>query len=177
MVSKTVKALEIGPGRNPTNKQWETMDMVGNPTYLHDVRNLPLPLDSNIYDLIYMSHILEHVPWFQTQKLLKELLRILKTGGTIEVWVPDFEKIVQAYIRQKPGDPWRRNNPNGDFMLWINGRIFTYGPGEENWHRAVFDESSLRQHLKDVGFKFTQRLTKPRGYDHGPINLGVAAVK
>jgi predicted SAM-dependent methyltransferase len=153
------------------------MDIVGKPTILHDVRVLPLPIESNTYDLVYMSHILEHIPWFQTQAFLKEILRGLKTGGTIEVWVPDFGKIVDAYLKRKPGDPWRRDNPHGDFMVWVNGRIFTYGPGEENWHRAVFDEASLRQHLKASGFKHTQRLQKPRGVDHGPINLGVAAVK
>jgi len=172
-----VRSLEIGPGIHPVDTKWDTVDMVGSPTFLHDVRILPLPIQTNTYDLVYMSHILEHVPWFQTLDFLEEVKRILKHGGTVEIWVPDFEKIVQAYLKQKPGDTWFKFNPNRDFMTWINGRLFTYGPGEENWHRAVFDESSLRQHLKDGGFRHTKRLIKPRGYDHGLINLGVLAVK
>ena len=172
-----MKALEIGPGTHPVDCRWDTMDMKGRPTFIHDVRILPLPVQSGKYDLVYMSHILEHVPWFQTIDLLEEVHRILKGNGTVEIWVPDFEKIVQAYIRQKPGDSWFKFNPAKDFMTWINGRLFTYGPGEENWHRATFDESYLREHLKKAGFKYTSRLKKPRGYDHGMINLGVVGGK
>ena len=73
------------------------MDMVGTHTYLHDVRILPLPIKSHTYDLVYMSHILEHIPWFQTVDFLKEIHRILKGDGTVEIWVPDFEKIVEAF--------------------------------------------------------------------------------
>ena len=166
-------ALEIGPGTHPVNRQWDTMDIVGSPTYRHDVRILPLPIHSQKYDLVYMSHILEHVPWFQTVDLLKEVHRILKGNGIVEVWVPDFKKIVDAYICQKPGDKWFKFNEDKNFMTWINGRLFTYGPGEENWHRATFDEPFLREQLKKAGFRHTSPLKKPRGYDHGMINLGV----
>lgn len=172
-------ALEIGPGKAPVNRSWDIIDMVKYPyvDIVHDVRNLPLPVGSNKYDLIYMSHILEHIPWFQTHDFLKEILRILKPGGEVEIWVPDFAKLVDAYQRQKILDTWFKFNPDKDFMTWINGRLFTYGPGEENWHRAAFDEKYLRRCLQRAGFRHTTRLTKPRGYDHGPINLGVAGVK
>ena len=170
-------ALEIGPGTHPTNREWHTMDMVGSPTIRHDVRILPLPLASDSYDLIYMSHILEHIPWFQTVDFLKEIHRVLRPNGITEIWVPDFGKIVQAYLTKKPGDTWFKFNPGKDAMTWINGRIFTYGPGEENWHRAVFDFDSLKGVLLSAGFKSTARLKRPRGYDHGAINLGVAGSK
>jgi len=174
-----MRALEIGPGTHPVNKGWMIMDMIDRP-YVdinHDVRIRPWPITSGIYDLVYMSHILEHVPWFDTVATLREVHRILRPGGEVEIWVPDFEKIVKAYLNKKPGDSWFKFNSNKDFMTWINGRLFTYGPGEENWHRATFDEVYLKQRLKEAGFRHTQKLLKPRGYDHGMINLGVAAVK
>lgn len=174
-----MRALEIGPGRHPVDKSWDIMDMVDRPwvTHKHDVRKLPLPIEDNTYDLIYMSHILEHVPWFQTVDLLKELHRIMKTTGTVEIWVPDFSVIVDSYIKGRCGDKWMKFNREKDFMTWINGRLFTYGPGEENWHRATFDKAYLVRQLKLAGFRHCVRLKKPRGYDHGAINLGVAAVK
>lgn len=174
-----MRALEIGPGRHPVDKNWTIVDMVVYPyvDLIHDVRIFPWPLADNKYDLVYMSHILEHIPWFKTVDALKEVYRILRTGGTTEIWVPDFEVIVSSYLNKKCGDTWRRNNSQNDYMVWLNGRIFTYGPGEENWHRAIFDEKYLRQCLREAGFRNTERLKKPRGYDHGAINLGVAAVK
>lgn len=174
-----MKVLEIGPGRHPVDKTWTIMDMVKRPwvDVIHDVRNLPLPFEDGSFDLVYMSHILEHVPWFQSVDLLTEVNRILTLGGVIEVWVPDFAKLVDSYKRSKCGDNWRRHNESNDPMLWLNGRLFTYGPGEENWHRAVFDRRYLKSCLKSAGFRHTDDLTKPRGYDHGFINLGMAAVK
>ena len=174
-----MRALEIGPGRNPVDKSWTIIDMVKRPwvDIVHDVRKLPLPFKDNSFDLVYLSHILEHIPWFQTLDFLKEIRRILVQTGTIEVWVPDFKKLVECYLKRKSGDNWRRYNPNNDPMMWLNGRIFTYGPGEENWHRTVFDCRYLKDCLKAAGFQYTDDLKKPRGYDHGFINLGVAAVK
>lgn len=152
------------------------MDMLPAPyvDVLHDARNLPLPFVRGQFTLVYMSHVLEHIPWTQTVSFLQEIHRILEPGGVVEIWVPDFEKIVQSYLSKTPGDPWRKFNPAGDYMTWVNGRIFTYGPEDENWHRAVFDYQYLVQCLEAAGFHTTKRLTKPRGYDHGPINLGVS---
>jgi len=172
-----MKALEIGPGRHPVHRAWDTMDMVGSPTILHDLRMLPLPVASGSYDLVYMSHILEHIPWFQTVDVLKEIHRILKHSGTVEIWVPDLRYLIQCYLKNKIGDRWLKFNKEKDPVTWLNGRLFTYGPGEENWHRAAFDKPYLVRRLKQAGFRHCQNLKKPRGYDHGPINLGVAAVK
>jgi len=172
-----MRALEIGPGRHPVNKKWDTVDMVGKPTIIHDVRILPLPIPSNTYDLVYMSHILEHIPWFQTVDFLKEIHRILKYSGEVEIWVPDLRYLVKCYLDNKIGDTWLKFNKERDPVTWFNGRLFTYGPGEENWHRAAFDKPYLVRQLKRAGFRHTTDLKKPRGYDHGKINLGIAAVK
>lgn len=174
-----MRALEIGPGTHPVDKSWDIMDMVDRPwvNYSHDVRKLPLPLESDQYDLVYLSHILEHIPWFQTVDFLKEIWRILKVGGTVEIWVPDLAKLVDCYLKRKIGDRWLKHNKAKDPTTWFNGRLFTYGPGEENWHRAAFDKPYLERQLKLAGFKHTDLLKKPRGYDHGFINLGMAAVK
>ena len=63
-------------------------------------------------------------------------------------------------------------------MLWVNGRIFTYGPGDENWHHACFDEAYLGDCLQKVGFDHIERINRRvRGISHGPIDLGLQAVK
>jgi SAM-dependent methyltransferase len=46
----------------------------------------PLPFKDDEFDFILANHILEHVPdWWEC---FKELARVLKVGGKIEVWVP-----------------------------------------------------------------------------------------
>ncbi len=45
-----------------------------------------IPFESDTFDLIVANHVLEHVPdWFES---FKELARVVKVGGIIEVWIP-----------------------------------------------------------------------------------------
>ena len=172
-----MRKLEIG-SQTKLGPDWELMDIVPGPE-VDVVADLAkrLPFEDGAFDLVYMSHVLEHVPWFKTVDVLVEVRRILKVGGMVEIWVPDFGLIVEGYLKGEPQDGWRRRNPDGDPMLWVNGRIFTYGP-EPNWHRAAFDQAHLCRCLRDAGFlPEVWPLDRPRGTDHGPINLGLGARK
>ncbi|MBW2998221.1 methyltransferase domain-containing protein [Candidatus Woesearchaeota archaeon] len=178
-----MKKLEIGPEPGKRiGDDWQTLDLI--PDYNADViADINKPLDmieDNTYDLIYASHILEHVPWFKSVNVLKELFRILKPGGIVEIWVPDFEKIVQTYKEKRIKDSWFMKNPEHDFMQWVNGRIFAHDREESNiynWHKSLYDESHLRNCLEKAGFKDLKRLEKPRALDHGWINLGMSGMK
>jgi len=145
---------------------------------IHDVSVTPLPLRDNEYHLIYMSHILEHVPWYDTINVLMEIRRCLKPGGRAEVWVPDLAKLISGYFNPDIiEDKWRKHNPDNDSNIWFNGRLFAYGPEAENWHRAAFDASHLKTCFIKAGFSKTAMLKTPRGYDHGWINLGMVGIK
>ena len=174
-----MKKLEIGPGRKSLGPDWDAMDMIDRPhvNIVHDIREYPYPIADDTYDIIYMSHILEHIPWFQTQDCLVELKRILKPDGVLEIWVPDLEKLVQAYLNPELNkkDGWYKFNEERDPVKWFNGRLFTYGPGEENWHRAAFDRPYLRRCLNKAGFTRLADITQCRGDSHGWINLGMSA--
>lgn len=51
-----------------------------------DLSKTKLPFKDQEFDLILANHVLEHIPnWFEC---FKELARICKIGGTIEVWCP-----------------------------------------------------------------------------------------
>lgn len=173
-----MRSLEIGPGSNPVDRNWDLLDAKPRAGVTIAARwgDQELPIADNTYDLVYASHVLEHVAWFKTAAALREACRILKPGGVLEVWVPDFSRIVDSYRAGRCGDDWRRHNPYGDPWRWLNGRVFAYGP-EPNWHKAVFDVQSLSDRLKEAGFVQIQKLVRPRGYDHGPINLGMRGVK
>lgn len=174
------RQLEIGPGRFPLGKPWETMDAVPGPNVQHVGKwgAEPLPFDDDTFVSVYASHVLEHIPWFNTVAALREVHRILRSDGTLELWVPDFAYLVASYYQGRCGDSWRKHNPANDPMIWLNGRIFTYGPRDPNWHRCVFDEQFLRLQLERAGFREARRLTKRAlGKSHGHIDLGMRAWK
>ncbi len=186
-----MRMLEIGPG-NQRIQGFETLDISGGNDidYIVDAMKA-LPFGYNTFDVIYAGHVLEHIPWYLTVKVLMEWKRILKPKGRLEVWVPDGLKICKAlvdfelhgdnYIEK---DGWYRYNPEQEVCRWASGRIFAYGDGTENtghpnWHRALFTPRYLKQVFETAGFTNIRLLDKTeiRGYDHGWINLGIVGEK
>jgi ubiquinone/menaquinone biosynthesis C-methylase UbiE len=51
----------------------------------------PIPLEADQFDLVYMSHLLEHMPdVFKALELVGEIRRVLKPGGLACIISPDF---------------------------------------------------------------------------------------
>ena len=189
---KQTRYLEIGPGTEPLSG-FEVLNIQDAPfvDYIVDISRANTPFTDNSFDLIYCSHVLEHIPWYETEKVLKELNRILKPGGALEVWVPDGLKICKTFVEfeehsidNTSKDGWYRFNEDKDPCRWTSGRVFTYGDGKgslchHNWHRALFSERFLRKLFAQTGFTDIQLMDRKevRGYDHGWINLGVKGIK
>lgn len=188
---KNKRKLEIGPG-NQRIHDFETLSIVAGRVvdYVFDCsRRLPFPDDT--FEVVYASHVLEHVPWYQVERTLREWTRILTPGGALELWVPDAEKICTAFLDAElhgdvyiHRDGWYRYNDERDPCLWASGRIFSYGdgtgaPASENWHRAVFSRRYLKATLERLGLEDVKEMSRAevRGYDHGWINLGFRGVK
>jgi SAM-dependent methyltransferase len=185
------RRLEIGPGprRLPG---FETLNVVGGRSvdYIADAsKRLPFP--DQTFDLIYASHIVEHIPWYQTADALREWVRILKSGGRLEIWTPDGLKIARAFVEAEEvesldyhNDGWWRFNESKDPCVWMAGRCFSYGDGtgaadHPNWHRALFSERHLRNLMTNAGLADIRKLERAdvRGHDHGWTNLGLAGTK
>jgi ubiquinone/menaquinone biosynthesis C-methylase UbiE len=189
-----MKILEIGPGtadgKSLVFPDADTADIQGSgPTAKVELGQSPLPFADESYDLVFMSHILEHIPWYRSVTALREVHRVLKPGGELELYVPDFAFIVQCYQEQRCGDDWRIFNDAGGWMTWVNGRLFTYGedatellskerPIPQTHHKAVFDEPYLLARLEDAGFTKVQALRKRRnGKGHGVREAGALGIK
>jgi SAM-dependent methyltransferase len=186
--SKSTRNLEIGPGAQRTDG-FETVNIVGGfeVDYVCDAsRRLPFPDET--FDVVYASHVLEHIPWFQTERTVREWARVLKRGGRLEIWVPDGELICETVLMHSRGTPndahldgWRMMNPGSDPYLWANGRLF-YGVNDDypSWHKAIFTEASLSRLFARIGLKDVRRPSEQEyrgGHNHGPINLGIFGTK
>jgi len=57
-----------------------------------------LPFPSNSVDVVYHSHLLEHLDRDGAKTFLIEVKRVLKPNGIQRIVVPDFEKLCKAYI-------------------------------------------------------------------------------
>lgn len=183
---KGERRLEIGPGGSRL-AGFETLDVAGGREidYVLDAA-APLPFPRGTFREIFSSHALEHLPWFRTEEILREWVRILMPGGKLTIWVPDALKICRTLIeaeegrRSEPPDGWRRLNPEGSPYLWAAGRLL-YGAnrGYPSWHRALFTPRSLRAAMERAGLADIRELGpgEVRGCDHGWINLGMEGTK
>ena len=185
------RCLEIGPGGKGI-KGFETLDITPGKyiDYVFDCSKR-LPFKNGTFDIIYSSHVLEHVPWYLVEQVLKEWVRILKPGGQLEIWVPDGLKICKAFVDAElngdnyiDSDGWYKFNPEKDPCVWAAGRIFTYGDGygtakSPNWHRGVFSKRYLKLIMRRAGLTKVEEIKKEeiRSSDHGWINLGVKGKK
>lgn len=184
-----VRKLEIGPGRKRI-PGFETVNVIKTPVTDHVADARALPFEAGVFDLVYASHVIEHLPWYETDDVLKDWFRVLKSGGALEVWTVDAYKVAKALVeyeedptRWVPRDSWGRFGVDSDPFLWCAGRIFAYGrdDGEDsvNWHRALFTTRHLGACFRRAGFKDMRPMDRSevRGADHGWVNLGVSGVK
>ncbi|MDQ6671173.1 MAG: methyltransferase domain-containing protein [Chloroflexota bacterium] len=62
-----------------------------------DLRN-GVPFPDRSFDVVYHSHVLEHIDYELAAGFIQECYRVLKTNGILRVVVPDLEQLVCAYV-------------------------------------------------------------------------------
>ena len=94
------KLLNVGCGP-AFHQDWINIDK--NPTRSditpHDIRR-GLPFPDGALEVVYHSHLLEHLDKEQGRILMEECVRVLRTGGVLRVVVPDLEEIASLYLEK-----------------------------------------------------------------------------
>jgi predicted SAM-dependent methyltransferase len=88
---------------------WDNFDLIPADDSIRSLDLLnKLPFKDNSYSFCYSSHVLEHMPRSYALIFLREIHRILRTGGAIRIVVPDLEGAVRRYLTEleeaKSGD-------------------------------------------------------------------------
>ena len=151
--------------------------------HIHHVGGVnSLPFFKNDFaDLIYASHILEHIPMNKLEDILLEWRRVLKSGGILRIGVPDFDTILQIY----------KDNDNDINFIWrplMGGQDY-----DKNFHFAVFNKKYLSAILTKCGFTNIRTWEKSKIQNHNfddwtsidykingivyPISLNIEAIK
>jgi len=132
-----------------------------------------LPVQNYSVEVLYSSHMLEHLDRNEADKFLKEAYRVLCPGGIIRIAVPDIKKQVERY------------NESGDADAFIESihlclprpkalaprlRLLLVGTHNHQW---MYDGNSLSRLLQKRGFIMTEVMsagqTKISG--HEPLDL------
>ena len=63
-----------------------------------DAIDIKLPDES--CDVVFCSHVFEHIPHIRLPRVLAEINRVLVKGGILRVLTPDLEKVAKAYVER-----------------------------------------------------------------------------
>jgi len=123
--------------------------------YVCSVDSLYMFKDDSI-DLIYASHLLEHFKRNEVPRVLFEWNRVLKRDGILRIAVPDFDKIVHVYQKNK--------NIEELTGLLFGGQTYDY-----NFHHVAFNYNHLTNLLEHASFydikRYDWRKTIHKDYD------------
>ena len=119
---------------------WTNLDIEKLPgvDIIDDITTLTKILD-NSCDIIYASHVLEHVGRNEFEDVIRIWNKKLKKNGTLRIAVPDFEKIITWYQKTKQ-------------IIDIVGLVSGGQKTKYDYHKMIYDKKSLTEILLKMGF-------------------------
>ena len=149
--------LHLGCGKRNFGEGWTHID-AGNFPHITSHNIVSLPFDDSSCDLIYASHVIEYFDREEIVAVLTEWHRVLRSGGTIRLAVPDFRAMARLYVNS-----WTHvHTETWDieyFLGPIFGKMTPEGCSTAIYHKTAYDHRSLRALLIPIGF------TNFRDYD------------
>lgn len=141
--------------------------------FIHDVRN-PLPFPADSAEVVYSSHLLEHLYFEEAGELVRECFRVLAPGGVLRIVVPDLRAIIREYL----GDG-RIGGPSAESDALrpadrLNHRLLMRPPAPPKanclyrvytaWkdfhqHKWMYDADSLKALFESSGFTAVQEMS------------------
>jgi SAM-dependent methyltransferase len=111
-----------------------------------------LPFEDGSAELVYASHVLEHLPTARVPDVLSEWRRVLADGGQLLVAVPDLDRIAKLLVSRAgwftpPHQPWV-------------GVVYGGQKDELDFHKTGFTEPWLASLLNDAGFGSPERVER-----------------
>lgn len=123
------------------------------------------PYDDASVDVVYSSHMLEHLPREQAEDFLRQAHRVLAPGGTLRLALPDLERIARSYllrvdearkggVEESPSDTFMRST-----ILGVPSRRSLRSPRNlvqalmgRDAHLWMWDGPSLVSVCRRIGF-------------------------
>ena len=108
------KLLNIGCGAR-LNLEWLNIDIAPANSSVRKVdikKELPFP--DNSFEVVYHSHVLEHLNHDDVANFTKEIYRVLIPSGIHRIVIPDLETLVKSYLNAL--NAARVGSPNSDLL-------------------------------------------------------------
>jgi SAM-dependent methyltransferase len=111
-----------------------------------------IPHDSGAVDVVYSSHMIEHLDRREAASFLAECMRVLKPGGVLRLVAPDLRWSILEYMEKGRADEFVAqlqfdvDRPRG--LIQSVRQLLSGGRG----HRWMYDGPSLSRLVSGCGF-------------------------
>jgi tetratricopeptide (TPR) repeat protein len=146
------KRLNLGCGNRPV-PGYVNVDVfkgeIGDEVF--ELDNIPY-LDNTI-EAIHSEHALEHVVFDRAERAIKEWYRVLKPGGEVILYMPDFERCCQSYLAAPLEDPFFMKT-----RAWFKATVYGIQkgqagePDDAQVHKCGFSKQEIRLVMERNGF-------------------------
>ena len=131
-----------------------------------DLRSLPgidvvcnglyLPFRDGTFSKVTHNQVIEHVIYAEAKQLLEEIHRVLKPGGILEFWTPNFQAlgVFQAWLKA-PIDTV--NHPRLPLAYCTLSGVQDY---PENVHISLWTRKLIKLYTEEVGFKMIKNISE-----------------
>ena len=130
-----------------------------------------LPMQSGSADVLYSSHMIEHLNQTEMRLFLKEARRVLVPGGIIRLVVPDLFQLVQDYLETIDADKFMTRSYVTEPLsrsFWRRIKLLLVGARNHQW---MYDGLSLSRLLVANGFTSPRVLKAGETQIQDPQNL------
>ena len=162
--------LNIGSYIQMSSHGWVNMDRLealsgfarnhGYKFMYYDATMQALPFGMQPVDLIFSSHMLEHLTVDDGLKFLRDCYRVMKPGATIRLTMPDTDKLTELFVC---GDLFELDDllPPADAALMPSMKLFKF---LADGHKTAYNWASLGPMLNLAGFKNVERKSFRKGH-------------
>ena len=127
-------------------------------------------LKNSVCDVVFCSHVVEHIPHTKLPIVLAEINRIMKKGAVLRILTPDLEKICKAYVK-KNNKFFRKAKSEDESIrtdLGLGGMLMSFivTPGQD----TVLIDRNLNKfiagyaHLYSYDYKMLSIILKTLGF-------------
>lgn len=127
--------------------------------YIHHNIQYGIPFTDNSVDVVYSSHMLEHLFSEDAKTFMKEAFRVLKRGGVARICVPDLDYALEMIHEGK---------------IELSFEMFFFQVKSHNYlarHKYMYNFDMLKKLFEETGFKDVTRCEYKKSQKIPDVNL------
>ena len=132
---------------------------------------------NNTVDIIYTSHMLEHLSRIKAFEFIKECHRVLKKDGVLRIVVPDFKKQIDQYLINQDADEFlEKSLIIAPPLITFKDKLRVLFLGYRH-HQYMYDSRSIIKLIESAGFKKVCELPPGKTLLHDPRGIDLSERK